>query len=287
MLLPGSVLESTFTLTTPAMSRIHRSLISAATIVGSLSLATPLIAQAPGEGTVLHVSPYVGYMVFGDFIKGPLGTSVSNAPAPIYGAQVGLSLAPSLSLIGNVGYTQSDIKVGVPILGGLSVGHSSMLLYDGGLEYNLGSLPMGGMPISPFVQAGVGAIRYTIDESILTSQSTSLVGNAGVGADLSVGRVWRSECSRKTTSGNSTSKKQPDSTSRAQLRTTGRSAPDCDSISDAPIVGWGWGHDTGALLSRMLPCRVSIRGASSFRSTTLTFPNGDQEEIDVDKAARA
>ena len=188
MLLLGSVLESSFTLTTPAMSRIHRSLISAATIVGSLSLATPLIAQAPGEGTVLHVSPYVGYMVFGDFIKGPLGTSVSNAPAPIYGAQVGLSLAPNLSLIGNVGYTQSDIKVGVPILGGLSVGHSSMLLYDGGLEYNLGSLPMGGMPISPFVQAGVGAIRYTIDESILTSQSTSLVGNAGVGADLSVGR---------------------------------------------------------------------------------------------------
>ena len=188
MLLRGSVLESRSTLTTPAMSRIHRSLISAATIVGSLSLATPLIAQAPGEGTVLHVSPYVGYMVFGDFIKGPLGTSVSNAPAPIYGAQVGLSLAPSLSLIGNVGYTQSDIKVGVPILGGLSVGHSSMLLYDGGLEYNLGSLPMGGMPISPFVQAGVGAIRNTIDESILTSQSTSLVGNAGVGADLSVGR---------------------------------------------------------------------------------------------------
>jgi hypothetical protein len=171
------------------MSRIHRSLINAAAIVaGAVSLATPLMAQAPGEGTVLHVSPYVGYMVFGDLIKGPLGTSVSNAPAPIYGTQVGLSLAPNLSLVGNVGYTQSDIKVGVPILGGLSVGHSSMLLYDGGLEYNLGSAMGGTMPISPFVQAGVGAIRYTIDESILSTRSTSLTGNLGLGADLSVGR---------------------------------------------------------------------------------------------------
>ena len=170
------------------MSRFHRLLINAAAIAGSLSLATPLVAQAPGSGTVLHFSPYAGYMVFGDYLKGPLGTSVSNAPAPIYGTQVGLSLAPNLSLVGNIGYTQSDIKVGVPILGGLSVGHSSMLLYDGGLEYNLGSSKAGTLPISPFVQAGVGAIRYTIDESILSTQSTSLMGNVGAGADLSVGR---------------------------------------------------------------------------------------------------
>ena len=176
------------------MSRIHRSLINAAAIVaGAVALATPLMAQTPGSativsGSVLHVSPYAGVMVFGDFIKGPLGTSVSNAPAPIYGTQVGLSLSPNLQLIGNVGYTQSDIKVGIPILGGLSVGHSSMLLYDGGLEYNLGSSLGGSMPISPFVQAGVGAIRYTIDESILSTQSTSLTGNLGLGADLSVGR---------------------------------------------------------------------------------------------------
>jgi hypothetical protein len=103
------------------MPNVHRLLIGATAIVGALSVATPVVAQAPGSGTVLHVSPYVGVMVFGDYLRGPLGTSVSNAPAPIYGTQVGLSLAPNLSLVGNIGYTQSDIRVGVPILGGLSV----------------------------------------------------------------------------------------------------------------------------------------------------------------------
>ena len=154
----------------------------------SLAVATPVFAQAPGSGTVLHVSPYAGVMVFGDYLKGPLGTSVSNAPAPVYGTQVGLSLSPNLSLVGNIGYTQSDIKVGVPILGGLSVGHSSMLIYDGGLEYNFGSMKSSGLPVSPFVQAGVGAIRYNIDESILHTNATNLAGNLGLGADLQLGK---------------------------------------------------------------------------------------------------
>jgi len=154
----------------------------------ALAVAAPAFAQNPGSGTVLHVSPYAGIMVFGDYLKGPLGTSVSNAPAPVYGTQLGLSLSPNLSLIGNIGYTQSDIKVGVPILGGLSVGHSSMLIYDGGLEYNFGSMKSSGLPVSPFVQAGVGAIRYNIDESIVQTNATNLAGNLGLGADLQLGR---------------------------------------------------------------------------------------------------
>lgn len=170
------------------MRNIYKTLMIAGSAAASLAIAAPAFAQAPGSGTVLHVSPYAGVMVFGDYLKGPLGTSVSNAPAPIYGAQAGLSLSPNLSLIGNVGYTQSDIKVGVPILGGLSVGHSSMLIYDGGLEYNFGSMKSSGLPVSPFVQAGVGAIRYNIDESILTTNATNLAGNIGLGADLQLGK---------------------------------------------------------------------------------------------------
>ncbi len=169
------------------MRRLNQRLVGIATLAMSFTAAAAL-AQAPNSGTVLHVTPYVGYMVFGNYLTGPVGTTISNASAPIYGTQVGLSLAPNVSLIGNVGYTSSDLTVGIPFLGGVSVGHSDMLIYDAGLEYNLGASKAGTTAFSPFVQAGVGAIRYTITESVLQTQATNLAGNLGLGADFSLSK---------------------------------------------------------------------------------------------------
>jgi len=102
---------------------------------------------------------------------------------------VGLSLAPNLSLIGNVAYTKSDIKVGVPIFGGVGVGNSSTLLYDAGLEYNLGRMSGRSIPLTPFLQAGVGAMKYDINAaSILETHATNWAGNVGVGADVALAR---------------------------------------------------------------------------------------------------
>ena len=173
------------------MRSSHRLSIVAGSIATAFVLvsnAASLAAQAPESGKVLHVSPYVGYMVFGDYLKGPVGTSLSNAPGAVYGAQVGLSLAPSLSLVGNLGYSATDIKIGLPFLGGVSVGHSSLLLYDADLEYNLGTSKGGAASFSPFVQAGAGAMRYKVDESILTTNATNFAGNVGLGADFTIGR---------------------------------------------------------------------------------------------------
>jgi len=168
-----------------------RSLSAAsATLALGFVLAAPVlaVAQTAAPGTVLRLSPYAGYMVFGNYLDGPLGTSVSNAPGVLYGTQVGLSLSQNLSLIGNIGYTQADIRVGVPIFGGISVGHSQILMYDAGLEYDLGSSKAGALPFSPFIQAGAGAMRYNIDASVLTTQATNFAGNVGLGADFSLGR---------------------------------------------------------------------------------------------------
>lgn len=159
-----------------------------ATAFALVPAAAPLAAQAPGSGTVLHVTPYVGYMVFGDYLKGPVGTTLSNAPGAVYGGQAGLSLAPNLSLVGNLGYSATDIKVGIPFLGGVSVGHSSLLLYDADLEYSLGTAKGGVAAFSPFVQAGAGAMHYKIDESILTTNATNFAGNVGLGADFTIGK---------------------------------------------------------------------------------------------------
>lgn len=169
------------------MRTLYRTIIRVVSVGASLAFAAPLVAQTSHTSTGLQISPYAGYMVFGKYLDGPLGTSITNAPATLYGAQVGLTLTRDLSLVGNLGYTASDIKIGVPIFGGVTAGHSNMLVYDANLEYNLGGEGgLGSATIAPFVQAGVGAIRYNIDASIITTQATNLAGNLGIGIDYMI-----------------------------------------------------------------------------------------------------
>ncbi|HEV7992715.1 MAG TPA: outer membrane beta-barrel protein [Gemmatimonadaceae bacterium] len=156
--------------------------MSAAASVHAQSRATPL-----ATGKAFDFTPYAGYMIFGDYIKGPLGTSLSNAPAPVYGAQLGMRLAPNLSLVGNLATTSSDIKAGIPIIGGFSVAHSNLLLYDAGLQLDIPVTTMGGTSLSPFVQAGAGAIRYDISESVISTKATNFAANVGLGADIALG----------------------------------------------------------------------------------------------------
>ena len=127
-------------------------------------------------------------MVFGDFVKGPLGTSIYSAPAPVFGAQLGMHLAPNISLVGNLATTSGDIKAGIPFLGGLSVAHSTMVLYDGDLQLDIPVTTCGGASFSPFIQAGAGAIHYDISESIVSTKATNFAGNVGLGADVAIGK---------------------------------------------------------------------------------------------------
>jgi hypothetical protein len=169
-------------------SFIHATLRSTLALA---TLATAAHAQSRASsvprGKAFDFTPYVGYMVFGDFISGPLGTSIGNAPAPVFGAQLGMHLAPNLSIVGNVAAASSDIKAGIPLLGGLTVAHSSMLLYDGGLQLDIPVTSIAGTSMSPFVQAGAGAIRYDISQSFISTQATNFAANVGLGADVALG----------------------------------------------------------------------------------------------------
>lgn len=167
-------------------------LVTLRSAVAVATLATAAHAQSRAtrleSGRVFDFTPYVGYMVFGPFMSGPFGTSLSNAPAPVYGVQLGMRLAPNISIVGNVAAASSDIKAGIPILGGLSVAKSNMLIYDGGLQLDVPELTMSGTSFKPFIQAGAGAIRYDISQSFLSTTATNFAANIGVGADVAIGR---------------------------------------------------------------------------------------------------
>lgn len=145
------------------------------------AFAAPAAAQFSTGPTpkVLEVTPYVGYMVFGKFLDGPLGTNIGMNNGLLYGTQLGVSLTPNVALVGNIAYASSDLKIGVPIIGGINVGTSSALLYDGGVQLSMSPSPTS--PIRPFVQAGAGAIRYNVSNRLLDASSTNVAYNVGGG----------------------------------------------------------------------------------------------------------
>jgi opacity protein-like surface antigen len=159
-----------------------RKLLLAGTFAG-MALTTPLAAQS-ASGPSFGLTPYAGYIKFGSLVSGPFGTSIRDASSGVYGAEAQLGLTKGIALVGNVAYSQPDLQVGAPVIGGVSVGRSSVLLYDGALRLRV---PVtAGLPISPFIQGGAGAVRQSFDIGPATTHATNFAYNVGAGADLAL-----------------------------------------------------------------------------------------------------
>lgn len=160
---------------------MKRSAIRTSVIGLAVATAVPLAAQQ-AKPTVFDVTPYAGYMMFGKLFEGPIGTSISAGSGPLYGAQMSLTMAKNVAIYGNVGYSSSDLKIGLPIFGGLDVGSSKALLYDGGVELKV---PMQeASMVTPFVQGGVGGIRYEVSSGFINTKATNVAYNVGGGVDV-------------------------------------------------------------------------------------------------------
>jgi hypothetical protein len=150
--------------------------------IAGLLLAAPLEAQsasAPSFG----ITPYAGYMKFGNLVNGPVGTSIRGAAGPVYGAEATLGLTRGIALVGNVAYASSDLEVGLPVVGGLSFGRSSALMYDAAIRLSAGQ----GTGIRPFVQAGAGAMRQELEVASISTHATNFAYNVGAGVDVPLG----------------------------------------------------------------------------------------------------
>jgi opacity protein-like surface antigen len=166
---------------------VFRKIVSSA-IFASAIIATPAFAQRArttqfGEAS-LSISPYAGYMTFGQIIDGPLNTSLKSSAAPVYGLQLNLPLGSTLSIVGNLAYTEPNLSVGIPIIGDMSFGKSDVWIYDGGIQLSAPGYGTGDRGIFPFVQGGVGAMKYDVQVSGTSRNATNTAWNAGVGVDV-------------------------------------------------------------------------------------------------------
>jgi opacity protein-like surface antigen len=161
---------------------------SAASAAALVFIVLPASAQRAGvsrpAASSIAISPYAGYITFGTLVNGPLSTSLHSAASPVYGAQVNLPLTSVVSILGNIAYTEPDLRAGIPIIGDVSVGKSSVWLYDAGLQLSAPGYGSGDRGIFPFVQAGVGAMRYDVQISGLSRTATNAAFTAGIGADI-------------------------------------------------------------------------------------------------------
>ena len=166
--------------------------------VGALILgaaATPLAAQQSSfsnKPAVFTIAPYVGYMNFGDYFETTNNVEFSNENGALYGAQAQLDLGRYVSLLGNFGYTSSKFTFENYYGSGqsLNVDDVGVWLYDGGIQLRMPLEPEAMSGISPFVQVGAGAIRYSSDDDdIASSSATNTAFNYGAGIDWQLGKL--------------------------------------------------------------------------------------------------
>lgn len=162
--------------------------IGLAAMIAALAALVPAArADAQHAGLAGDVTPYAGFLLTGNFIEGPMGVSLSSAGGAMYGFQASMPLGGGISLYGNIAQSKADLRVGVPFVGGWNVGRVETLLYDGGIRVTLPEAVGATKTVTPFFQAGIGAIRHDISAiDYIELKATNFAFNAGVGAYIAL-----------------------------------------------------------------------------------------------------
>ena len=166
--------------------------------VAALSLlSVPALAQnAPqsavtGRQSTFSLTPYAGYMMFGNLAEFDNGTSLTNDDSWLVGAQAKVRMNSQWALVLNGAYSKSEFRVEDEDGAGADIsGEIGYWLADAGLQWQLPFAWREGS-IAPFVQGGIGAVRYSADADSPDAEgsTTNLQFNAGVGLDIDMGPI--------------------------------------------------------------------------------------------------
>jgi hypothetical protein len=151
--------------------------------------------EPPPDASSFSIVPTAGLFSFGNYFTAPGGVRFSNQDGIGYGAQVTFRVHGGLSLFGGVLHTGSDWAFEeVPLLGTVTVEGASLWFFDAGLR---AQIPLGTNAVSGFAQASAGAIRYQVNNPLLTGHATNLAFSGGLGLLVHLSRQVRLEGSVK------------------------------------------------------------------------------------------
>ena len=155
----------------------------------AVALAVPARAQRPGDPVTsgpgsVYVSPYGGYIWYGDLFDFGDDIELTNDDGFMWGVQAGYSFSPNFSVIGNFAYNKSDFRIEDGSSTVAATGDIGVYMYDANLQFRLPYFMDDGW-VAPLGQVGVGAVRYTTDTDDFQSDGTTDVAfNLGIGADF-------------------------------------------------------------------------------------------------------
>ena len=165
--------------------------------IAALAIAAPAAAQetpeslASGRQSTFSITPYAGYMWFGDLAEYATGSDLTNDDSWIVGAQGKIRMTSRWSVVGNFAHSKTKFVVENAPTGAEvpTTGDIGYWLMDAGLQYQL-PVAMRNGTISPFIQGGIGAVRYSAEaDDIRSANNTDLAFNAGIGLDIESGPV--------------------------------------------------------------------------------------------------
>lgn len=159
------------------MRLIVRAVLAAT--AAALITADSAVAQV---GVGASLTPYTGYLVTGHWFDGPVGTNITTSNSPMVGAQANVPLSRGVALVGNVAFASGDLRIGLPLIGGVNVGSAKTWLYDAAIE--LGGLAGRTAGIAPFVSGGVGGMTNDVRVAVFNAHATNLAYTGALGLDI-------------------------------------------------------------------------------------------------------
>lgn len=150
-------------------------------MIAGAALAAVVVAapaRAQMSATRAEIAPAAGWVFPGDLARGPVGTALRAANAPVFAATAAVGIAGPLSLYGGVAWSDSDLEVGLPVFGGVAITDTRLLMFDAGLQVR------GQGATAPLIQLGAGTMHYRVATGLVDLKADNFIVSAAAGLDV-------------------------------------------------------------------------------------------------------